>query len=132
MLVGKPYSKSKTKIKPKTLEPEWNEEFDDKYRYEEGDDIIFEVFDYDKGGKCDLLGRVLLPGSEFHRPGGFDGALTLTDTEKKYEPKLQIQVYLREMPPVENSATTPPASATPQSAAVADGPIAPGAAAAGA
>lgn len=140
MLIGKPYSKSKTAIKQKTLEPEWNEEFDDKYRYEEGDNIIFEVFDYDKGGKCDLLGRVIMPGSYFHKPGGFDGNLTLTDTEKRYEPKLALRVFIRDLEEaVDLSVTgqavaveTPTAAATPAAEAPPAGGVAASPAAAGA
>merc|ERR1711933_633898 len=65
-LVGKDHTRFKTKVIKKTLDPIWDEECDDKYRYEgptadtDGDRIYFEVRDYDKGGKTELLGRAYL------------------------------------------------------------------------
>lgn len=93
-LVGKPYSKGQTKARAKTLDPVWNEEFDDKHRYEEGDSILFEVFDFDKGGKCDFLCRATLPSSSFHVPGGFKGMIDLVDGPKGYLPRLHIKVVV--------------------------------------
>eukprot|EP00927_Polykrikos_kofoidii_P006930 TRINITY_DN12821_c1_g1_i3.p1 TRINITY_DN12821_c1_g1~~TRINITY_DN12821_c1_g1_i3.p1 ORF type:complete len:423 (+),score=68.02 TRINITY_DN12821_c1_g1_i3:94-1362(+) len=106
-LIGKPYSKSSTKIKAKTLDPKWDEDFDDKYRYEEGDSILFELFDYDKGGKCDVLGKCVLEGSSFHKVGGFDGELQVIDTEKGYSPTLRVKVIVNDL---ENRAETELAS----------------------
>jgi len=94
-LVGKPYSRSQTKVLTKTLEPTWDEEFDDKHRYEEGDSILFEVRDYDgKGKPADLLGRVTLPSADFHKEGGFKGTLTLGDCPKGFAPSLNVQVNI--------------------------------------
>mmetsp|Transcript_6311 Transcript_6311/g.13812 ORF Transcript_6311/g.13812 Transcript_6311/m.13812 type:complete len:455 (+) Transcript_6311:69-1433(+) len=99
-LVGKQYSKSQTKVKSRTLEPRWEEEFNDKHRYDEGDGLVFEVFDYDKTGRHDLLGRATLENSLFHIPGGFDGSLNLIDVSLPgYRPTLQVKVsvnYLEE------------------------------------
>jgi len=114
MIHGKPYSKSQTKIRPKTLEPKWDEEFDDKYRYEEGDHLLFECFDYDKGGKCDLLGRATLESHQFHKTGGFQGELLLVDTlEKGYTPQLKLCILVNELepPPEQPAATEQPAAA---------------------
>uniref|UniRef100_A0A7S1S6I0 C2 domain-containing protein n=1 Tax=Alexandrium catenella TaxID=2925 RepID=A0A7S1S6I0_ALECA len=102
MVVGKPFSKAQTKTKAKTLDPVWNETFDDKYRYEEGDSLLFEVYDFDKGSKCDFLCRATLPGSSFHRPGGFEGWLDLVDGPKGYLPKLQLKVVVLALEPEED------------------------------
>ncbi|CAE8682991.1 unnamed protein product, partial [Polarella glacialis] len=91
MIIGKPYSKSQTKIKNKTLEPNWNESFTDKYRYEDGDQIIFRVFDFDKGQDHDLLGEAVLDNSRFNVVGGFDGNLPLTCEQKGFKPTLNIK-----------------------------------------
>jgi len=93
-LAGKPYSKVQTKRIVRTLDPSWNEDFDDKYRYTEGDSIVFEVFDYDKSGKNELLGRGTLSGEKFHRVGGFDGQLDLVDGPRGYSPKLHVRVLV--------------------------------------
>jgi len=97
-LVGKQYSKSQTKVKSRTLEPRWEEEFNDKHRYDEGDNLIFEVFDYEKSGKHDLLGRATLENALFHLPGGFDGSLSLVDTPLPgYRPTLQVKVLVNHL-----------------------------------
>jgi len=96
MLVGKIYTKSLTTIKPKTLDPVWNEHFTDKHRYEVGDCIVFKIWDYDKTGDNDLLGEVILDSSQFHKPGGFDGELALTCPEPKFAPTLSVKVTVRE------------------------------------
>jgi len=93
-LADKPYSKVQTKRLSKTVEPIWNEDFDDKYRYEEGDSIVFEVFDHDKGGKNEMLGRATLSGDKFHRRGGFDGQLDLVDGPRGFCPKLHVRVFV--------------------------------------
>jgi len=87
---GKPQSKSQTVVKEKTLEPIWDQEFDDKYAYKEGDALDFVVMDYDRpsGTKMDesigeLLGRTTLTSSDFHKPGGFEGDLRLRDCGKE-------------------------------------------------
>merc|ERR1719401_35245 len=98
----KPWSKSQTKMIPKTLDPWWGEIFCDKYAYNEGDSLLFEVFDYDPGSKPDLLARAILPGKEFHRTGGFDGRLPLAcmqpDDKGKYAPQLKLLVRVNALP----------------------------------
>ncbi|CAK8986779.1 unnamed protein product [Durusdinium trenchii] len=96
-LVGKPYSRSTTTIKSRTLEPVWNETLTDKHRYEVGDSISFKVWDYDKAGGNDLLGECVLDGSQFHKPGGFDGELKLETSETKYTPCISVKILVREV-----------------------------------
>merc|ERR1712241_1554550 len=110
-LIGKPYSRVQTKRINKTLEPIWNEDFDDKYRYEEGDSIIFEVFDHDKSGKNELLGRATLSGDKFHQKGGFDGWVDLDGGPRGYFPKLHVRIMVRSLEDDEAAAgTTAPGS----------------------
>jgi len=107
MIIGKPYSKGSTKVIPKTLDPIWEEELSGKYRYEDGDHLIFEVRDYDgKGSKSELLGRAVLENNKFHKKGGFAGNLPLVDVAKGqrppesgakvYTPTLQLHVTIRD------------------------------------
>merc|ERR1712232_431474 len=107
MIIGKPYSKGSTKVIPKTLDPVWEEELSGKYRYEDGDHLIFEVRDYDgKGSKSELLGRAVLENAKFHKKGGFVGNLSLVDVAKGqrppdsgakvYTPTLQLNVSIRD------------------------------------
>jgi len=120
MVVGKPYSKVQTKKLAKTLDPVWNEKFDDKYRYEEGDALLFEVFDHDKGGKCDFLCRATLPSSQFHCPGGFEGWVDLVDGPPGYLSKLHIKIVALALEAAEepqdrgaDAASAPEAEAAP-------------------
>jgi len=119
-IVGKPASKSQTKVCFKTLAPVWNETFSGKYRYEDGDDLIFEVRDYDgKNAKPELLGRCLLANAEFAKMGGFSGDVPLQDVYKgivppehggkAYKPLLKLTAFLLDM--------MPPPSDEPQAAA---------------
>ncbi|CAJ1446313.1 unnamed protein product [Effrenium voratum] len=96
-LVGKQFSRSSTTIKSRTLDPVWNETLTDKHRYEHGDSLSFKVWDYDKAGGNDLLGECVLDNSQFHKPGGFDGELSLQTSETKYTPTLSVQVLVREV-----------------------------------
>lgn len=95
---GKPGSKFRTKHTPKTLQPMWNEEheFDD---YTLGDDLQFEVFDYDTASAADFLGRATLRGSAFDREGGFHGELSLREcgTAKEAALILGVDVILPEL-----------------------------------
>jgi len=146
-IVGKPYSKSTTKVCMKTLEPVWNEHFDGKYRYEDGDELIFEVRYHDgKNSKPELLGRCVLPPHEFAKMGGFSGAVPLTDVIRPampaeggrgYAPALNLTAYLTDMMPAETPATTPSAAGpaggdTPANAAAGEVGAAEGAGPAGA
>ncbi|CAE7570475.1 RASA4, partial [Symbiodinium microadriaticum] len=96
-LVGKPFSRSSTTIKARTLDPVWNETLTDKHRYEVGDAISFKVWDYDKAGGNDLLGEYVLEGPHFHKPGGFDGELNLQCPDPKYAPVLSVKILVREL-----------------------------------
>lgn len=128
-ITGKPYSKYQTKRQNKTLEPVWNEECDDKYRYEEGDDLLFSVYDWDKGtkggnDKAELLGKAVLKNSEFHKPGGFSGDLPLTEVLLKgYNPTISLKVTvlaLEEPPPV---AAAPAPTGSKEGALEGDGGV---------
>lgn len=110
MLVGKPFSRSSTKVVTKSLDPVWEEEFSGKYRYEDGDNLIFDVRDYDgKNAKPELLGKVILENSRFHKKGGFVGEVQLADVPKGirppdngaklYTPMLKISVFIRDFDP---------------------------------
>lgn len=107
MIIGKPYSKSSTRVITKSLDPHWQEELSGKYRYEDGDNLIFEVRDYDgKGAKCELLGRAVLENNQFHKMGGYVADLPLQDVPKGqrppdgggkfYTPYLQLNVQIRD------------------------------------
>jgi Ca2+-dependent lipid-binding protein len=94
-LTNKPFSRSSTKLKNKTLEPVWNEEFDDKHRYDDGDSLQFDVYDYDKGGKFDLMCTGELKNSAFADTGVFEGDLPIIPEEGgPYKPTLQLKVTL--------------------------------------
>merc|ERR1712232_1009639 len=84
-----------------------DKELSGKYRYEDGDHLIFEVRDYDgKGSKSELLGRAVLENAKFHKKGGFSGNLALVDVAKGqrppesgakvYTPTLQLNVSIRD------------------------------------
>jgi len=102
------------------LDPVWNEKFDDKYRYEEGDSLIFEVFDFDKGSKCDFLCRATLPSSQFHCPGGFEGYLDLVDGPKGYLPKLHVKVIALALEPAREPGEEGAEAAAPGAAVEAE------------
>lgn len=121
-LDGQPQSRSQTMIQEKTLDPVWGkpgapgEEFYDKYAYEEGDSLEFIVHDYDRG--CtdhDVLGRGKLMGTDFHKPGGFYGEITLkcpADCPKAYHekpPKLTIKVAVNALEPLPENQDLSPA-----------------------
>merc|ERR1719237_333334 len=84
-VAGKPHSKVNTRHVEKSLDPVWNEELDDRFCYEEGDDLEFGVFDFDKGSRIEPMGRARLAGSDFHKEGGFEGDLKLTDLPKDFK-----------------------------------------------
>jgi hypothetical protein len=116
-IAGKPQSKSSSSIVEKTLDPVWNqgrgEEFYDKYAYEEGDALEFVVNDYDKGcTDFEVLGKGKLLSSDFHKPGGFHGAVQLTcppDCPKGYAPTLKVKIVVNalEMAAEANRPHTP-------------------------
>ncbi|CAK0816051.1 unnamed protein product [Prorocentrum cordatum] len=109
-VVGKERSKMKTRYIEKTLDPVWSEEFDDRFCYEQGDALEFCVFDWDKGNRSELIGKARLASSEFHKQGGFQGDLKLTDLPsadfRGPVPTLRVRVLVRELeaPPLERSA----------------------------
>lgn len=125
-IVGKPFSKSVTKIINKSLEPVWNENFTGKFRYEDGDDLFFEVRDYDgKNAKPELLGRCALPNAEFAKMGGFHGDVPMFDVARGcipssdtqgYKPTLKLTAFLTDMMPPFSGEAAPEASAAAPSA----------------
>jgi len=102
VLEYKPWSKSQTKIIEKTLSPWWGEEFTDWFGYEEGDGMAFIIYDYDKGEKSELIGRAVLQGSEFDKPGGFHGSLPIQlqvpDAPKGLQSTLTVRVTVKGQP----------------------------------
>merc|ERR1719343_153852 len=72
---GKPTSKFTTRILFKDVNPVWDEE-DEVRGYEAGDDLDFEVFDYDALSADDSLGKVSMQSSDFY-PNGYYGDLSL-------------------------------------------------------
>jgi len=66
------------------IEEDYDDELDDELDeelvgYQEGDQIEFTVFDYDRASAADLLGRVKLPSTAFDFEGGFEGDLKLLE-----------------------------------------------------
>jgi len=92
---GKPKTTFRTKVKMKTVNPVWEEE-DELIGYEEGDNIEFTVFDYDRIGADDPLGNVTLQSDQFH-PDGFQGTLSLID---KGTLTVAVEVIVPPPPPV--------------------------------
>lgn len=112
---GKPLSKSQTSHKDKTLEPVWRERFHDKYTYEEGDSLEFNVHDFDYGAKeFELIGKGKLPNVEFAKQGGFEGEIRLTvppEAGKGYTPTLRVKVIVNALEPVEKPPPKAPKGA---------------------
>jgi len=100
---GKKFSKIQTKVCMATTEPTWMEE-DEIDGYAEGDDLEFQVFDWDLVGSNDPLGSALLPAAAFHPPTppfGFEGTLSLTLPGKgNYSAVLRIGVDVMAPPKV--------------------------------
>lgn len=98
----KGWSKSATKVVEKTLAPWWGEDFTDKYGYVEGDSLLLQVWDWDQGDKSELIARAILPGTEFHRPGGFHATLPMTcmvsDAPRGTVPLLSLRVVVKGSP----------------------------------
>jgi len=101
----KPEFKFETRHINKTLDPVWNEEHELPV-YAQGDDLDFQVFDYDRGSAADLLGRITLAGRDFDREGGFEGELRLLESGKGSQAKLSVRVEV--LPPL--LAAAPPVS----------------------
>ncbi|CAE7788804.1 ESYT3 [Symbiodinium sp. CCMP2456] len=77
-IVGIPHKKHstwRTCILFKELNPTWDEE-EEMINYEPGDNIKFQVMDYDKKDQDDHLGSALLQSGDFH-PDGFEGLPTV-------------------------------------------------------
>eukprot|EP00439_Symbiodinium_sp_Y106_P049459 s1454_g6.t1 len=77
-IVGIPHKKHstwRTCILYKELNPTWDEE-DEMINYEPGDNLKFQVMDYDKKDQDDHLGSALLQSGDFH-PDGFEGELSI-------------------------------------------------------
>lgn len=77
-IAGKPDSGFETEHVYQTLNPIWNEEHEIG-GYEQGEDLEFEVFDYDFNDDSELLGSAVLRAAQFDREGGFEGELPLAD-----------------------------------------------------
>mmetsp|Transcript_35405 Transcript_35405/g.64839 ORF Transcript_35405/g.64839 Transcript_35405/m.64839 type:complete len:855 (-) Transcript_35405:21-2585(-) len=83
-IIGKPGSKTKTKVIKKNLYPKWDEAFVLK-DFEAYDSLKFTVMDHDFGKKDDFLGEVILPNAEFY-PNGLELVDLLLDQKSvKYE-----------------------------------------------
>ncbi|CAE7186887.1 ESYT3, partial [Symbiodinium pilosum] len=67
----KKHSTWRTRILYKELNPSWDEE-EEMINYEPGDNLKFQVMDYDKKDDDDHLGQALLQSGDFH-PDGFEG-----------------------------------------------------------
>lgn len=63
---GKRLKKKKTLVKKRTLDPVWNEAYMFKVPFEKIKDtkIVLAVMDHDRLGKSDLIGQVVVGGSE--------------------------------------------------------------------
>jgi len=96
---GKDTSKWQTRVIKKNCDPVWDE-WGEVCDYDEGDDITFEIFDYDAVGDNDFLGRCTIPSEMFH-PKGYTGHLMLTDAGKTTgQAVLNIQIEVETPPPL--------------------------------
>jgi len=86
----------RTKVIPKTTNPEWNEE-DEVPGYELGDDLEFVVYDWDRGSEDDELGKLTLSATQF-TPDGFRGTLPL---KKKGNLTFAVELEMP-LPPKQN------------------------------
>lgn len=96
---GNPDSKVQTETTSKTLNPEWNEEFEIE-DYEKGDPLEFSIYDYDMSSADVFLGRVTLVGNYFDREGGFEGELRLKEAGTKRGPAAKLHVKVEVLPPL--------------------------------
>jgi len=71
----KKHSSWKTRIIFKELNPNWDEE-EELLGYEPGDNLKFQVMDYDVKDDDDHLGQAVLQSSDFH-PDGFEGEVSI-------------------------------------------------------
>merc|ERR1719410_1185589 len=88
-----------TKTIEKNLNPEWNENTQFVF-FEAVKQVKFEVYDWDKGSKHDLIGCYTLDTASFYTPGneGFKGWKTLQDTKSG---SIEIEVNGRTIKPLE-------------------------------
>mmetsp|Transcript_66997 Transcript_66997/g.160534 ORF Transcript_66997/g.160534 Transcript_66997/m.160534 type:complete len:872 (+) Transcript_66997:136-2751(+) len=75
-IFGKPESRFKTDIIYRCRAPYWEHSQD--LEYDVGDDLLFQVWDYDLGKTHDFLGRVILKYDEYCK-NGFSGELNLRE-----------------------------------------------------
>lgn len=99
---GKDRSRWQTRVVKRSVDPVWDE-WGEVCEYDEGDDITFELFDYDAVGGDDSLGRCSIPNEMFH-PKGYVGQLMLQDAGSKTG-----QAYLNVVIEVETPPPPPPA-----------------------
>jgi len=102
-------SSFRTKVVPKTVTPEWEEE-DEIPDWEVGDDIEFVVFDYDRVSDDDELGKVVLEAAQYV-DGTFSGELQL---KKKGTIKVTVFIYIPPPPkPIDPGAHVTPDNRKP-------------------
>jgi len=90
-VVGNIESRFKTQIIEDCLEPVWNRR-EEIENYQHGDSLLFTVWDQDWMYKTDdFLGMATLQNDQFW-PNGFEGELSLNDSEKHLMGKLKVKV----------------------------------------
>jgi len=82
----------RTKVINNTLHPDWNEQ-GEIAGYENGDDLLFTIYDKDPMS-CDFLGTAQLNSKAFF-PDGFDGVLDVAYLGISGA-KLSVQIYVKE------------------------------------
>jgi len=91
-IVGKERTEIKTKVIMETLEPEWNEEFE-MIDYEIGDDISFQVMDWDNRGADDPLGDYTISYADYWKDGAeYHTELELNNTGMEAVSLLEVKV----------------------------------------
>lgn len=95
-IVGKPHTKQKTRMIVDDLNPKWNfqgmiEDYDD------GDELEFNVMDWDTAKWHDPLGRCTLASQQFHRRP-FDGNVELVGKGTDANQKAFLKVRVAEVP----------------------------------
>jgi len=93
---SRPLTEIRTETIPSTCDPVWN--FTGVIeRCPHGDPIEFQVWDSDRLGSDDILGRAEVGFDTFY-PNGYDGMLTLNQTGQKVESFLEVRIDV--LPPL--------------------------------
>jgi len=87
-----------TPVVKNTLEPVWDFVVETT-AYELGDRLLFSVYDHDRIGKNDLLGRHNMSCADWGYPLGFKGEIPLFDPKDKRS-SATLEVELGPLPPV--------------------------------